>query len=123
MSEPNIIIRYKMDYRYSDETGQEVFRDSMFFSRGIQEDIVEVYMNHLRMLLDKNTKYGNSALEPLGVFAKGGAEASLFTRLDDKLNRIKNSDELRKNDVSDLVGYLMLLMVHKRWLDFSEIVD
>jgi len=48
---------------------------------------------------------------------------SIYVRIDDKLNRVINSDELRKNDVVDIAGYLVLLMVSKGWLDFDEFLD
>jgi hypothetical protein len=72
----------------------------------VLEDIQE-------MLIAKNQKYGNSALEPLGVFSKLTPEQALFVRIDDKLKRIKNGS-LEKDDedvVNDLIGYLVLLKV------------
>ena len=35
-----------------------------------------------------------------------------------KLSRIKNSSELKRNDIADLVGYLMLLMKNNGWDNF-----
>lgn len=75
------------------------------------------------MVLYKNTKYGNSALEPIGIFAKGSATNSIKIRLDDKLQRIKNCDTLRKNDVADMMGYLTLLCVDQGWTNFEEFKD
>ena len=75
------------------------------------------------LLLYKNKLYGDAALNPVGVFYKGSAEASILCRLDDKIKRIQTSQELRKNDVSDLMGYLVLLAASKGWLDFSEFKD
>jgi hypothetical protein len=72
----------------------------------VLEDIQE-------MLIAKNQKYGNSALEPLGVFSKLTPEQALFVRIDDKLKRIKNGS-LENDDedvVNDLIGYLVLLKV------------
>ena len=63
------------------------------------------------VLIEKNKRYGNSALEPLNVFYKGSATDSICIRLDDKLSRIKNSTILRKNDLYDLLGYCLLYMV------------
>lgn len=63
------------------------------------------------LVLYKNEKYGNAALEPLGIFSKLNAKASILIRLDDKLRRVQNSDEIRTNDISDLIGYLVLLLV------------
>ena len=71
----------------------------------------------------KNTQYGDSAGAPIRVFSKMDATEGIEQRLDDKLMRIKNSSDLRKNDVSDLVGYLILLCREKRWSDFSEFKD
>lgn len=76
-----------------------------------------------KLLQEKNKRYGNSALEPLGIFNKGDSTDGILIRLDDKLQRIKNSTELRKNDVADIMGYLTLLCVSKGWDDFSELID
>ena len=68
------------------------------------------------LLIVKNQKYGNSALEPLGVFSKLSPEQALFVRIDDKLKRIKNGS-LQKDDedvVNDLIGYLVLLKILTR---------
>lgn len=72
------------------------------------------------LLIYKNFKYGNAVLEPLQIFS-GKCKAG--TRLDDKLGRIKNSVELRKNDVADLIGYLILTCKENNWTDFSEFKD
>lgn len=68
------------------------------------------------LLIAKNQKYGNSALEPLGVFSKLSAQEGLLVRIDDKLKRIKNGS-LEKDDedvVNDLIGYLVLLKILTR---------
>ena len=75
------------------------------------------------LLLYKNEKYGNSGLQPINVFSKQSAETGLLQRLDDKISRIKNSEELRKNDIADLFGYLALLCVSKGWNNFNEFKD
>jgi hypothetical protein len=65
------------------------------------------------LLIAKNLKYGNSALEPLGVFSQLSAKEGLLVRIDDKLKRIKNGS-LEKDDedvVNDLIGYLVLLKI------------
>lgn len=69
------------------------------------------------LLLDKNKKYGNAALDPIRVFSKASAKEQLLVRIDDKLNRIKQGKNLLEDDedvVMDLVGYLILLMVWRR---------
>ena len=60
------------------------------------------------LLQEKNKRYGNAALNPLGIFNKNNAIDSILIRLDDKLQRVKNSDILHKNDIADLMGYLTL---------------
>ncbi|MDR1207293.1 MAG: hypothetical protein LBK26_02670 [Rickettsiales bacterium] len=75
------------------------------------------------LLVYKNKEYGNSALNPIGIFSKQDAENSIDIRLDDKLSRIKNAKELRKNDIADLIGYLVLLCISQGWDDFSEFKD
>jgi len=75
------------------------------------------------LLLEKNKRYGNAALEPLGVFNKHSSGNGILIRLDDKLRRIANSEELRKNDIADIMGYLTLLCVDKGWNDFNDLID
>lgn len=75
---------------------------------------VGVVLDEIReLLIAKNQKYGNSALEPLGVFSQLSAKEGLLVRIDDKLKRIKNGS-LEKDDedvVNDLIGYLILLKI------------
>ena len=81
------------------------------------------------VLVEKNVRYGDSALSPIGVFfteARITAEPAvigLCVRADDKLSRIRNSKELRKNDVFDLLGYIVLLCIKKSWTNFKEFLD
>ena len=62
------------------------------------------------LLLYKNEKYGDAALHPSNIFYKGDSINSIKVRLDDKLNRVMNSDETRVNDVADIIGYCILLL-------------
>jgi len=89
------------------------------------EDVIEGLK---KFLLEKNKRYGNSALEPINVFTKHASKDDdtlngLLSRLDDKLSRIKNADFLKKNDTVDLTGYLILLCIHQSWSDFSDLLD
>ena len=65
------------------------------------------------LLIEKNKKYGNSALEPLGVFSQLSAKEGLLVRIDDKLKRIKNGtlDHDDEDVINDLIGYLVLLKI------------
>lgn len=77
-----------------------------------QEKIVRILEAIKQLLLTKNSRYGNSILDPMRVFSKKDKEESdIPARLDDKLSRIKNSDKIRINDVTDLIGYLVLLLI------------
>jgi hypothetical protein len=65
-----------------------------------------------RLLLEKNVAYGNSALSPISIFAKAGAQEGIANRIDDKLNRIKNNQTyVGDNDLDDLIGYLILYKI------------
>ena len=91
--------------------------------------ISQIYASQSNLVQEKNKRYGNSALEPIGVFSKHiKTENSeplngILVRLDDKLKRVKHGDEIRKNDVSDLMGYLALLCVEKGWTNFDDLID
>jgi hypothetical protein len=81
----------------------------MEFSTQVSQVLIEIK----DLLISKNLKYGNSALEPLGVFSKLSAEEGLLVRIDDKLKRIKNGS-LEKDDedvINDLIGYLVLFKI------------
>lgn len=67
-----------------------------------------------QMLLDKNRKYGNSALSPLRCFSKADAIEGIKVRLDDKLSRLHNEQGDEDEDViQDIMGYLVLLKIAK----------
>ena len=66
------------------------------------------------LLIHKNRKYGNSALQPNRIFSKCSATEQLLVRIDDKLNRIMKGAGLLATDedvVNDLIGYLVLLKI------------
>lgn len=65
------------------------------------------------LLLSKNKAYGDSALKPANIFARGSAVENLGSRIDDKLMRIKNLGITDKTEdtIQDLIGYLILLKI------------
>ena len=73
-----------------------------------------------KMVEAKDKAYGNSALKPLEIFAK---HHNYGSRLDEKLARIKNCDELKKNDVADLIGGCLLICKDKGWDNFEDLID
>lgn len=72
--------------------------------------------DHLKQtLLEKNRKYGNSALEPVRLFSKADPVEQIRVRIDDKLSRMQSAQIDDTEDVeTDLAGYLVLLKVAKR---------
>ena len=65
------------------------------------------------LLKEKNAAYGNTALNPLGIFSKLGAAEAIKARIDDKLARISNKglNDDTEDTARDLVGYLLLLLM------------
>lgn len=65
------------------------------------------------LLVEKNGKYGDSALNPINIFSEGDAITSLCARIDDKLSRIRNNGISvdTEDTVKDLCGYLILLLL------------
>jgi hypothetical protein len=88
-----------------------------------QQKIETLFTNFSAFLKEKNKRYGDSALAPVKVFSKGEAGDQLANRADDKISRIMNATELKKNDVADLFGYLALMMIEKGWTSFDELLD
>jgi len=65
-------------------------------------------------LLEKNDRYGNSALDPIRIFSRADRSAGIAVRIDDKLSRIRNLGTAPSPDedtVRDLLGYLVLWCV------------
>lgn len=70
------------------------------------------------MLLQKNRKYGNSAIDPVRVFSKADAIEQINVRIDDKLSRIQAAQSDEDEDVEkDLIGYLVLKRVARKMSD------
>ena len=92
-------------------------------SMSSREEIAAVFDSMRDLVLEKNKRYGDSALRPRRCFSRLDGEQGILVRLDDKLNKIENASELRKNDIADLIGYLSLLCVARGWNDFSDLLD
>ena len=79
-----------------------------------QVEIAAICDDVKELLLYKNQKYGNSALEPARIFSKASAVEQLLVRIDDKLNRVQKGAGLLSKDedvIMDLIGYLILLKI------------
>lgn len=67
------------------------------------------------MLLEKNRKYGNSALKPVRLFSKADPVEQIKVRLDDKASGLINlQDDETEDVISDMIGYLILWKVLKK---------
>jgi len=86
---------------------------------GFEDDVNEVLGELQALLISKNKKYGNSALDPKRIFSKASSIEQIKVRIDDKLSRIANgSGELSDEDtITDLIGYLVLLKIAQRDTD------
>jgi len=72
---------------------------------GILIEVLEI----LETLLDKNRKYGDSAINPIRLFSDSDSREQIRVRIDDKLNRLKQGGPDEDEDiVLDLIGYLIL---------------
>ena len=95
----------------------KTFKDRYYLKDPTFKSILNSICN---MVEAKDKAYGNSALKPLDIFAK---HHNYGSRLDEKLARIKNCDELKKNDVADIIGGLVLICKDKNWTNFEDLID
>jgi len=80
------------------------------------------------LLIAKNKKYGNSALNPVRIFSKASAEEAINVRIDDKLSRIargfgqdmNTGDATAEDTEQDLIGYLILKRVGRKLRNTKE---
>lgn len=79
-----------------------------------QQAIARVCDKVKAMLLEKNKKYGDAALNPRRVMSKSSPIEQILVRIDDKLNRVMQGDNLIETDedvIMDLIGYFIILKV------------
>ena len=91
-----------------------------------QCDIAAVCDQLKELLLEKNRKYGDSALNPVRVFSKASPIEQIKVRLDDKLSRLRNQQDDEDEDVlTDLIGYIVLYkvaLIQQRRIDTSPAI-
>jgi hypothetical protein len=86
--------------------------EDIWSQESVQEQIKNVLKTIGSLLIEKNRKYGNSAICPKRIFSTADAEEQIKVRLDDKLSRIANhQDDDNEDPILDSVGYMILLMV------------
>jgi hypothetical protein len=89
-----------------------------------QDSIVKHCEDIKQMLLDKNRRYGDSALNPVRIFSKATSSEQILVRLDDKLSRLRSSQLDDDEDViNDLIGYLILLKISKQQYVQNQVPD
>ena len=93
-----------------------------------QREISHICDEIKNMLLEKNLKYGDSALNPVRFLSKASPVEQILVRIDDKLNRIKQGNNGVHEDedvINDLIGYFILLKIcinrDKGAIDFEPI--
>jgi hypothetical protein len=78
------------------------------------DDLTTVLGGIQEMLLAKNRKYGDAALNPNQTFSSVPPIELINVRMDDKLSRIRNRQSDEDEDVElDLIGYLLLKQIAK----------
>lgn len=81
-----------------------------FSQEAVKEEILNQVKEIGKFLIDKNRKYGNSAIQPTRIFSKASDEEQIMVRLDDKLSRLQSGQCDDDEDVIlDIIGYLILL--------------
>ena len=91
-----------------------------------QADIQRICDSIKELLLQKNAKYGDSALEPVRCMSKSSAVEQILVRIDDKLSRISRGAGLIGDDedvITDLIGYFVLLKIALERQDQKVITD
>lgn len=79
-----------------------------------QLEISQVCDGIKELLLEKNRRYGDAALNPSRIFSQASPVEQILVRIDDKLNRIQKGAGLLASDedvIQDLIGYLVLLKI------------
>lgn len=95
------------DTNYILNLSNEIWLDTQTYIGLICDEIKQ-------LLIEKNKKYGDSALTPCRIFSKADSVEQILVRIDDKLNRIQKGAGLVTSDedvINDLIGYLVLLKI------------
>ncbi len=80
-----------------------------YVSTTTEDEIRQVCGSLADLLVNKNRKYGDSALKPKQIFSKADPIEQINVRIDDKLSRIESNQSDDEEDAEwDLLGYLVL---------------
>lgn len=90
-------------------------------SKDFRAELMAVANSVVDMLVEKNRKYGDSALNPIRIFSRADPLEQIKVRMDDKLSRLRALQADEDEDViQDLLGYLVLYEVARRRLKGVE---
>ena len=78
-----------------------------------QTEIARICDDIKDLLLQKNMKYGDSALDPVRVLSSASTVEQILVRIDDKLSRIARGNLLEDDEdvIDDIIGYFVLLKI------------
>lgn len=78
-----------------------------------QTDIARICDDVKQLLLEKNLKYGDSALNPVRIMSQASPTEQILVRIDDKLSRIARGNVVNDDEdvLNDLIGYFVLLKI------------
>jgi hypothetical protein len=86
------------------------------------QSIAEVIVQLGALLLKKNTAYGDSALKPVEVFARGLSPSErMAVRMDDKISRLARGAADGEDVEMDLAGYIVLQRIARAEEDAQEV--
>lgn len=101
---------------FNPDAGLQFLRGELDSTDEVRRLIAEAGIRLTCLLINKNARYGNSALEPVSVFAQDiSPQQRMAVRMDDKVNRIVRGQGINGGDGEDprvdLAGYLLLDIV------------
>ena len=87
--------------------------DDLWSQESVKQEILSQVKQIAEFLVEKNKKYGNSAIQPKRIFSRADPVEQINVRIDDKLSRIANQQVNDDEDAEfDLIGYLILKRVY-----------
>jgi hypothetical protein len=91
----------------------QAFEQSDVVKSPFEIDVRRITDGVADLLVEKNKKYGDSAMKPKRIFSSSDSIEGLKIRIDDKLSRIATSGSSATDEdtLMDLIGYLILLKI------------
>jgi hypothetical protein len=76
-----------------------------------------------KKIMEKNKKYGDAVLSPKRFFSNMPINMVVWSRIDEKISRCLSSEKDNEDAILDIIGYLLLLIIHKQRVYQSLEVD